>query len=194
MKVCILMGSPRKNGNTAAVVNSFCNELTASGHQHETIWLYDKKIEGCTACRCCQKDWSMVNCRIQDDFQEIADKILACDLIIVATPIYSWYCTAPAKALLDRLVYGMNKIYGDKKGPALWEGKHLALISTCGYPTEKGTELWEQGMRRYCKHSRLIYDGLLAERHLNYHTEFMDEDKDQRAKEFAQKLCTPESI
>lgn len=38
----------------------------------------------------------------------------------LATPIYSWYCTPPMKALLDRLVYGMNKYYGDEKGPSLW--------------------------------------------------------------------------
>ena len=36
--------------------------------------------------------------------------VLACDLLVLATPIYSWFCTPPMKTALDRLVYGMNKI------------------------------------------------------------------------------------
>ena len=70
--------------------------------------------------------------------QEIFDSVLACDLLVLATPIYSWYCTPPMKAVLDRLVYGMNKYYGREKGPSLWEGKPVALIATCGYPEEGG--------------------------------------------------------
>ena len=54
--------------------------------------------------------------------QEIFDRVLACDLL-GATPIYSWYCTPPMKAVLDRLVYGMNKYYGRRRGRSLWEGR-----------------------------------------------------------------------
>lgn len=67
------------------------------------------------------------------------------------------------KALLDRLVYGMNKYYGTEKGPALLEGKSAASVVTCGYPPEKGADLWEDGIKRYCKHSRLSYLGMLTE-------------------------------
>lgn len=45
------------------------------------------------------------------------DKVLESDMLILAIPIYSWYCTPPMKAFIDRLVYGMNKYYGDEKGP-----------------------------------------------------------------------------
>ena len=94
----------------------------------------------------------------------------------------------PMKALLDRLVYGMNKYYGDKKGPSLWAGKDVALVSTCGYPPEKGADLWEAGMKRYCKHSQLRYLGMLCQRHLGYNTVFMDEEKAARARAFANGL------
>lgn len=70
------------------------------------------------------------------------------------------------KALLDRLVYGMNKYYGSEKGPSLWAGKPVALITTCGYRPEQGADLWENGIRRYCKHSQLRYTAMLAERDL----------------------------
>ena len=104
-------------------------------------------------------DWTAFGCAQRDDVPTIFDKVLACDLIVLATPIYSWYCTPPMKALLDRLVYGMDKYYGAEKGPALWAGKALALLLTCGYRPERGRDLFEEGMRRYCKHAQLRFLG-----------------------------------
>lgn len=188
MNVLILFASPRPEGNTAQLLRPFAEELTAAGHTVETVSLYDRHIEPCRACRRCQQDWSIFGCRCDDDVQAVFDKILAADLIVLASPIYSWYCTPPMKALLDRLVYGMNKYYGDEAGPSLWEGKSAALVTTCGYPPEKGADLWEAGMKRYCKHSKLRYLGMLCERHRNYQTAFMDSEKAARAREFARIL------
>lgn len=188
MKYLILMGSPRKNGNTYELLKPFMDELNLNNIEHELIWLYDKNIKPCIACRSCQKDWTIFGCPIKDDVQEIFDKIIECDAIILATPIYSWYCTPPMKALLDRIVYGMNKYYGDEKGPSLWAGKMLAIISTCGYRPEKGTDLFEEGMKRYCKHSQLKYEGMLVERHLGYDTEFINDEKKENARLFVREL------
>ena len=188
MKVCILMGSPRKEGNTAALLTPFGEELQSAGAETEVHWLYDLDIRPCMACRACQKDWTVFGCAQKDDVQMLFDRILASDLIVLATPIYSWYCTPPMKALLDRLVYGMNKFYGEEKGPSLWAGKPLALLTTCGYRPEKGVDLFEEGLRRYCKHSGLQYLGSHAERHLGYGTVFMDQEKDERTRAFARNL------
>ena len=188
MNVLILMGSPRKNGNTAALLTPFLDELRQGGADTETVWLYDLEIRPCVACRACQGDWTSFGCAQEDGVQEVFRKILKSDLIVLATPIYTWYCTPPMKALLDRLVYGMNKYYGKEKGPALWAGKALALLETCGYRPEKGTDLFEEGMRRYCKHSCLRYLGSHAERHLGYDTVFMDAEKETRTREFARNL------
>ena len=92
------------------------------------------------------------------------------------------------KALLDRMVYVMNKYYGEKRGPSLWKGKGVALLETCGYPPEKGSDLFEEGMRRYCRHSGLRYLGSHVEHHLGYHTVFMDEEKAERSRAFARTL------
>lgn len=188
MKVYILMGSPRKNGNTASLLDPFVSELARDNVEIETVWLYDKEINSCISCRVCQKDWTKFGCFHSDDVGEIFDGILDADLIILATPIYSWYCTSPMKALLDRLVYGMNKYYGEEKGPALWEGKKLSIITTCGYRPEKAADLFEEGMKRYCKHSKLEYLGMLAERSLGYNHDFMNTDKKKNAEEFAKKI------
>lgn len=194
MKCCILMGSPRRNGNTAALLKPFIEELKTYGVEHELIWLYGKNIEPCVACRTCQTDWSIFGCKYNDDMQDIFDKVLACDMLVFATPIYSWYCTPPMKALLDRLVYGMNKYYGSQKGPALWAGKKVALITTCGYRPEQGADLFENGLKRYCKHSKLQYMGMLAERDLGYQSTFMNKEKERHSRDFAEYLMNGNSL
>lgn len=189
MRALVLMGSPRKKGNTAALLAPFCGELEAAGLETETVWLYERDIRPCTACRRCQEDWTVFGCPQIDGVQEPFDQILTCELLLLATPIYSWYCTPPMKALLDRLVYGMNKFYGRERGPSLWAGKSLALLMTCGYRPEKGTDLFEEGMRRCCRHSGLRYLGSCAERHLSYETAFMDGEKERRVRAFARELA-----
>lgn len=189
MRALVLMGSPRKKGNTAALLAPFCGELEAAGLETETVWLYERDIRPCTACRRCQEDWTVFGCPQIDGVQELFDQILTCELLLLTTPIYSWYCTPPMKALLDRLVYGMNKFYGKERGPSLWAGKSLALLLTCGYRPEKGADLFEEGMRRYCKHSGLRDLGSHTERHLGYDTVFMDREKEIRVRTFARRLA-----
>ena len=55
MKCYILMGSPRKNGNTVALIPPFVEELEKHGVSCHMDWLYDMDIKGCVACRNCQK-------------------------------------------------------------------------------------------------------------------------------------------
>jgi multimeric flavodoxin WrbA len=188
LKYLILMGSPRKNGNTHELVKPFMEELKTNNNQCEILWLYDMNIKPCLACRVCQNYWTSFGCAIKDEAQIVFDKILESHVIILATPIYSWYCTPPMKSMMDRMVYGMNKYYGDEKGPSLWAGKKVALITTCGYRPEKGSDLFEEGIKRYCKHSQLNYIGMLVERHLGYNTEFITEEKINNARLFAREL------
>ena len=95
MKVLVLMGSPRRGGNTAALLAPFCAELRSAGAETETVWLYDRDIRPCLACRRCQEDWTAFGCGQQDDVQELFDKVLESDCVVLATPIYAWYCTPP---------------------------------------------------------------------------------------------------
>ena len=142
-KITVFRGSPRKNGNTNALCDVVVGDFVKKGIQVTEFDLYRMNIRPCIACRECQKDWSRVTCAQQDDFQLLSDAIMASDVIVLATPIYSWYCTPPVKALLDRMVYAHNMYYGEERGPSLWEGRSLALITTCGYPPEKGADLLE---------------------------------------------------
>lgn len=188
MNCLILQGSPRPQGNTASLTAVFADEFVLRGGNCREIRLFEKEIHPCTACRSCQQDWSAFGCVCHDSMDEIAPLVLACDLLVLASPIHSWYCTAPMKAALDRMVYGFNKYYDARRGPSLWKGKRVALIATCGYPPDRGADLWEQGVRRYCRHSGLRYEGLLVERHLSYDRPFFDPEKEAHARAFAAKL------
>lgn len=125
MRFTILQGSYRPKGNTESLLLTFQGVLTASGHTYERFNLRDMHLEPCTACWTCQNIFNGPGCTKQDEAHLIFDSILSSDAIILATPIYSWYCTPDMKKVLDRLVYMMNKYYGDKPGPCLWEGKAL---------------------------------------------------------------------
>lgn len=188
MHYCILMGSPKKQGNTISVLRPFIQELESAGHTTELIWLYEKEIRPCIACRTCQDVLNGFGCVQKDDMEVIAQRILISDCFVLATPIYSWYCTAPMKAMLDRLVYGMNKYYGKTKGPVLWRNKPCALFLTGGYPEEESAILFEKGMEGYCKHSRLKYQGCVFIRDFGYHATFLTEEKQLQSRNFARQL------
>ena len=176
------------------VLRPFLEEIQQAGHETEVLWLYEKKVLPCLACRVCQDVPDRFGCVQQDDMAELAEHILAADCMVLATPIYAWFCTAPMKAMLDRLVYGMNKYYGKKRGDALWRGKPCALFLTGGYPEEKSAVLFERGMEAYCRHSKLSYQGHFFARDKGYHTEFMTEEKRQRARAFARTLLSQLSL
>lgn len=162
MKVTILLGSVRSNSNTEIVVDQFIKEINKQSIETQKIIIKDLKIEHCNACWTCQDVFERPGCPKNDDMDKIYSSIQNADCIIFASPIYSWYCTPPMKAVMDRLVYGMNKYYGKTEGPCLWEGKLLGLITTCGYDIEEGAGIYEEGLKLYSKHSRLEYIGKLA--------------------------------
>ena len=190
MRCTVLLASPRgEKSNTLALLRPWLETWRQAGHKAEVFSLYGMDIKPCTACRGCQNDWQRPACVVQDDMQAIFDSVLQSDLLLLATPIYSWFCTPPMKAALDRLVYAMEKYYGPAgRGPSLLAGKALAAVTTCGYRPEKGADLFLEGMARWCRHGQLRWLGSLTERHLGYDTVFMDEEKDRHTRAFAAEI------
>jgi multimeric flavodoxin WrbA len=182
------MGSPRLQGNTAELLKPFISELEDNHAEVNYITLQDKNILPCKGCYYCQNISGEYGCIQQDDVKEIMDSIIDSDCLILATPIYSWYCPAPMKALLDRH-YGLNKYYGIATG-SLWEGKKVAIIATHGYDAEYGAGPFETGVKRLCEHSNLEYLGMYSVRDEDDLASFQTEDAVQGARLFAQKLLS----
>ncbi len=161
-------------------------KLADAGADIKYFDVYEKNIAGCRVCLECQKDKEHICCAVDDDMGPLLEAAADSELIVVAAPVYLWSAPAPVKAVLDRLVYSSCKYYGDDPhGPALLRGKKLAVITTCGYPVEKGADLYEEMMKRFCRHCGMEYAGMLAERHRNLKEPFMDEGKEARAVAFA---------
>ena len=188
-KVCILRASPRKGGHTNTLANAVEQRLLALGFAVTNLDLYDMDLKPCLACRVCQEDWGRIYCAQRDDMQRVFDAVSESDLVLLASPIYSWYCTPPLKCALDRMVYAFNMYYGAERGPSLWEGKAVALVTSSGYREDKGPDLLVQGLTRYCKHSKLRYLGSLWARHPNTGEVLMSEEKRAEAVAFADALA-----
>ena len=184
MNVLILMGSPRLHGNTAELCKPFMEQLQAKGAAVRYVTLADKKIEPCMGCYACQEISDEYGC-CRNDEMPVAD-ILWADCIVLATPIYAWYCAAPMKNVLDRH-YGFNKFYGSAEG-SLWAGKKVAILATHGYDGAYATDPFEMGIQRLCKHSNLEYVGLYSVQDEDNLASFQTEEAIAGAKVFAEKI------
>lgn len=121
-KVEILIGSPRKKGNTSFLANQLGDRLIAEGFDVNFSFLQEMAIHACTDCRGCKR--GELNCIVQDDLQLLYPKLEAADLIVFGTPIYWYTPSAQMKALLDRLrpYYGSQRLKGKKAASILVAG------------------------------------------------------------------------
>lgn len=98
--ILILSSSPRKGGNSDTLCDEFMRGATEAGHTAEKIFLRDKTIHYCTGCSTCSLHHKP--CPQQDDMAEILEKMLAADIIVMATPVYFYTMSAQMKTLIDR--------------------------------------------------------------------------------------------
>lgn len=103
-KVVVISTSLRPGSNSAALAEQFVRGAVDAGHDVEVITLRGKSIGFCTGCLACQKTGS---CVIQDDANEITEKVLHADVVAWATPIYYYEMSGQMKVLIDR----MNSMY-----------------------------------------------------------------------------------
>ena len=102
MKVLLLNGSPRVNGNTAAALAEMKNIFDREGIEAEIIRVGHLPVRGCVACGGCYKAGK---CVFDDVVNELAMKLEAADGLVVASPVYYASANATLTAVLDRLFY-----------------------------------------------------------------------------------------
>ena len=186
MKVLVLMGSPRLQGNTAELCKPFVDELQKASVEVKYIELENLDIAPCKGCYACQNVSGSYGCVQQDDMYHVVEQMMWADAIILATPIYAWYCTAKMKAVLDRH-YGLNKYYGSAEG-SLWAGKKLGIIATHGYEGDYATGPFETGVKRLCIHSNLEYVGMYSVQDEDDLASFQTDEAMAGAREFAREF------
>ena len=101
-KIIILNGSPRPNGNTAALIQSFTDGATATGHTVTRFDLQKMDIRPCLGCCGGGKDVNSP-CVQKDDMQQIYPVFKDADLVCLASPLYYWTISGQLKCAFDRL-------------------------------------------------------------------------------------------
>ena len=99
-KVLILSSSPRRGGNSDTLCDEFMRGAIESGNEAEKFFLRDKTIHYCTGCSTCSLHGKP--CPQKDDAAEIIEKMVAADVIVMATPVYFYTMSAQMKTLIDR--------------------------------------------------------------------------------------------
>lgn len=97
--VLVLSASPRKSGNSDLLCDQFMLGARDAGNQVEKIYLSDKEIGYCTGCESC---YTSHKCVQKDDMAEVLEKMIAADVIMMATPVYFYTMNAQMKTLIDR--------------------------------------------------------------------------------------------
>ena len=105
MKVLILNGSPRVNGNTSIALNELVKTFAEENVETEVVQIGNKDIRGCIACGSCGKNGK---CVFDDIVNELAVKFEAADGLIAASPVYYASANATLIAALDRLFYSTH--------------------------------------------------------------------------------------
>ncbi|BBB90882.1 MAG TPA: flavodoxin family protein [Methylomusa anaerophila] len=107
MKILAVNGSPRKNWNTATLLNKALEGAASRGAETELIHLHDLNYKGCISCFACKTKGgqSYGKCPIQDDLPPIFKKVEEADAIILGSPIYFGRVTGEMASFLDRLLF-----------------------------------------------------------------------------------------
>lgn len=100
-KILVLSASARKGGNSDLLCDQFIKGAVESGNQAEKIFINDLKINYCLGCGVCN---TTHKCIQQDDMAAVLDKMIAADVIVLATPVYFYSMNGQMKTLIDRSV------------------------------------------------------------------------------------------
>jgi len=130
-KILVLCGSPKKNGNTAALINWFSEGAHTNGAEIEVVRtaFLKHKSAGCMSCRRCQKS-DKYECVINDEIKQALIKMARADVIVMATPLYFFGASAQLKMVFDRMfcLYKWDNSAGTMK--TVLKGKTFVLIAS----------------------------------------------------------------
>ena len=105
MKVLLINGSPRKDGNTSIALSEVAKQLSVEGIDSEIVWIGNKPIRGCIACGQC-KEQALGRCVFDDDVcNRISGKFAEADALIVGSPVYYGQPNGALLSIIQRAFY-----------------------------------------------------------------------------------------
>ena len=141
MYVLAINGSPRKNWNTATLLNKALEGAAAQGVQTELIHLYDLNFKGCISCFACKrKDGkSYGKCAYHDDLSPVLEKIEKADAIILGSPIYFGNVTGELRSFMERTLF-QYLVYDKDYSSLATKKKKVSFIYTMNVTEEQAAE------------------------------------------------------
>ena len=127
MKVLMINGSPRANGNTSIALGEMEKVFAQEGVETEILSIGNKDVRGCIACGRCAETGK---CVFDDIVNEAAPKFEACDGLVVASPVYYASANATLVAFLTRLFYSTHFDKSMKVGAAVVAARRGGLSAT----------------------------------------------------------------
>ncbi|MBO4972023.1 MAG: flavodoxin family protein [Clostridia bacterium] len=127
MKVLLINGSPKPNGNTAISLREMERVFREEGIEVETVRVGSEAIRGCTACGFCHRNGK---CVFDDIVNETVPKFEECDGIVVASPVYYASANSTLTAFLDRLFYSSGFDKTMKVGASVAVARRGGLSAT----------------------------------------------------------------
>jgi multimeric flavodoxin WrbA len=160
-KILILNGSPKKNGNTAMLVDWFCKGATSKEADIEIVRtaFLKYKTTGCISCRACQES-DKYECSINDEAKPVLAKMADVDVIVFATPLYFFSASAQIKLIFDRMfsLYKWDNDAGTMETPL--RGKTLVLLASAF--EETGLDALEKPFALTAEYSDMKFESLLV--------------------------------
>jgi multimeric flavodoxin WrbA len=99
MRICGIIGSPRKNGNVDILVSEVLRGAKSKGAKTRKIYLNDLRVKPCQSCG---TDPNPKYCIFSDDMDEIYDELESCDSVVLGSPVYFDTVSAQVKQMIDR--------------------------------------------------------------------------------------------
>lgn len=127
MKVLMINGSPRKDGNTSIALDEMKKVFESEDIEVEIVGIGTAAVRGCIACNTCSKKGA---CVFDDIVNEIAEKFEAADGLVVASPVYYASANGSLISLLDRLFYSSSFDKTMKVGAAVAIARRGGLTAT----------------------------------------------------------------
>ncbi len=124
-KILVILGSPRKKGNSAILADHIAKGARSAGARVETVFLHGLNISPCKSCYACQKPGSK-GCAIADDMQKLYHDMLLAHAWVIASPVYWFNMSAQTKIWMDRCF----ALSGHGTDP--FSGKRIAIAMSYG--------------------------------------------------------------
>ncbi len=160
-KILILNGSPKKNGNTAKLVEWFAKGARQNRGKVEIIRAASLKFKanGCASCRACQK-LNEYECVINDGVKKVLKKMAKADAIVFATPLYFYGPSAQLKLIIDRMfsLYKWDNTTDTFESPM--KGKSMILLLSAY--EDIGLDIVKKSFKLIADYSEMKFSSLLV--------------------------------